>query len=355
MRILFVKLSSIGDIVHTLPVLAAAKRALPESDISWAVERNSAEILRNNPMLFDLIEVDIRALKGKKNLPGKTLETVRTQIRKLRSSEFDLTIDFQGLFKSASVARLAKTNRRFGFSKRNLREPASRVLFDSPIDVEPMQNVILKNLELAERTLRYFLNNSDFHLDKKNLEFPIETGASHKKEADDIARRAGGKFAILNPAGGWVTKRWHAEKYGRLADLLRDKLGMSSVITTGPGELELAETAIAASKSAMPQIAQPSLKGFVELARRAAVYVGADTAPTHLAVAVDCPVVGIFGPTEWWRNGSINPDDICVERNDIECRFDCHRRQCDKWICMDIDVETAFAAVSERLTKHGQI
>jgi ADP-heptose:LPS heptosyltransferase len=78
------------------------------------------------------------------------------------------------------------------------------------------------------------------------------------------------------------------------------------------------------------------LKGFYELAKRARIYIGGDTAPTHLAVAAKTPIIGIFGPTEWWRNGSPNPNDVCIERIDIGCRADCHRRSCDKWICMDI-------------------
>jgi ADP-heptose:LPS heptosyltransferase len=69
----------------------------------------------------------------------------------------------------------------------------------------------------------------------------------------------------------------------------------------------------------------------------------------HIAVAAGAPVVGLFGPTEWWRNGSTNPDDICVERSDIDCRIDCHRRTCSKWICMDSGVATVFEAVKERL------
>ena len=71
--------------------------------------------------------------------------------------------------------------------------------------------------------------------------------------------------------------------------------------------------------------------------------------PTHLAIAAGAPVVGFFGPTEWWRNGSLNPEDICVERNDIDCRVDCHRRTCSNWICMDIPVESVFEAVQKRI------
>jgi ADP-heptose:LPS heptosyltransferase len=89
--------------------------------------------------------------------------------------------------------------------------------------------------------------------------------------------------------------------------------------------------------------------GFFELARRARVYVGGDTGPTHLAIAAKAPVVGLFGPTEWWRNGSLHPDDICVERLDIDCRVDCHRRTCSKWICMDISVGSVLTAVLQRI------
>jgi ADP-heptose:LPS heptosyltransferase len=93
-----------------------------------------------------------------------------------------------------------------------------------------------------------------------------------------------------------------------------------------------------------------SLKGFYSLARGASVYVGGDTGPTHIAVAAGTPIVGLFGPTEWWRNGSPRGEDICVERNDIDCRVDCHRRSCSKWICMDIEVERVMKAVERRLT-----
>ena len=91
------------------------------------------------------------------------------------------------------------------------------------------------------------------------------------------------------------------------------------------------------------------------LAKQAQVYVGGDTGPTHLAVAARTPIVGLFGPTEWWRNGSPYSDDVCVERNDIDCRVDCHRRSCSKWICMDIDVGRVLHAVTDRLRRAGRI
>ncbi|HMJ09602.1 MAG TPA: glycosyltransferase family 9 protein, partial [Pyrinomonadaceae bacterium] len=133
-----------------------------------------------------------------------------------------------------------------------------------------------------------------------------------------------------------------------------DEHGLASVVVTSPAETELAARVLAASKTAKIVAAQPSLKAFYELAKLARLYIGGDTGPTHIAIAAGAPVVGIFGPTEWWRNGSLNASDICVERTDIGCRVDCHRRECSNWICMDIDVDAAAEAVSRRLIRSAQ-
>lgn len=341
MRILFVKLSSIGDIVHTLPTLAAVKKALPNAEISWAVEKSSAEIVRDNPLIDNLIELDTRALRG-----GKVIEEIlpnaSRQMRELRKFTFDAALDFQGLLKSAAIAKLSKAQRTYGFSKQNLREPASRFLLGKTFETPRQIHVIRKNLILAEKAL-------NIAVPTENFEFPIDTSEAHKAEAAKIAAEAGSRFALLNPAGGWTTKLWHAEKFGALADKLWEETGLISIVSTSPAETKLANKVLASSKSRKILSAQPSLKGFYELAKRARVYVGGDTGPTHLAIAARAPVVGLFGPTEWWRNGSPNPADICVERNDIHCRVDCHRRTCANWICMDISVDAVANAVRRRI------
>ncbi|MCY7374529.1 MAG: lipopolysaccharide heptosyltransferase I [Pyrinomonadaceae bacterium] len=341
MKILIVKLSSIGDVVHTLPTLAAIRRALPDAEISWAVEKSAAEILRGNVLIDHLIEIDTRSLRGGKIVGGILLNS-RKQLKKLRVSDFDVALDFQGLLKSAAIAKFSKAKRRYGFSKQNLREPASRFLLNDTFAAEREIHIIRKNLTLAQKALHIPVPDSDF-------EFPIYTSETHRTEAEKIIEQAGENLAILNPAGGWTTKLWSAEKFGALADKLWEENNLISVITTAPNEIELAEKALRNSQSGKIIVAQPSLKGFYELAKRAKIYVGGDTAPTHLAVAAKTPLVGIFGPTEWWRNGSPNEADVCVERNDINCRVDCHRRICNNWICLDISVETVFQAVQKRL------
>lgn len=341
MRILIVKLSSIGDVIHALPALAAIRANLPDAEISWVVENRSAGILRDNRLIDNLIEVDTRSLRGGKVIEEILLDIGR-QLKGLRKFSFDIALDFQGLLKSAVIAKLSKAPARFGFSKESLREPASRFLYTDTVRIEPETHVIRQNLALARAALKIPVPAADF-------DFPIFTSDEDKAEAGEIAARAGQDFAILNPAGGWVTKLWHAEKYGALADRLWEERGLASVIATGPGETELAERVLQNSRSGKAVLTQPSLKGFYELARWAKVYVGGDTGPTHLAVAAGAPIVGIFGPTEWWRNGSPDEKDICVGRTDISCRIDCHRRTCSNWICMETDVETVFQAVRERL------
>jgi lipopolysaccharide heptosyltransferase I len=342
MRILIVKLGSIGDIVHTLPALAAIRKAMPRAEISWVVERRASEILRDNPLLDRLIEVDTKALR-RGLVSGETLRAPRQQLRQLRASAFDLAIDFQGLLKSASIARLSGARRVFGFTRDSLREPASRILLSRSIPTSENLHVIRKNLALAGGALRISISE-----DPNDLEFPIATNSTHQAEALS-AITAGTDYAILNPGGGWPTKLWSAERFGRLADELWSHYALHSLVTHGPGETELAETVLQSSQSGKARAVNVSLKGFYELAKRAQVYVGGDTGPTHLAIAAGAPIVGLFGPTEWWRNGSLRAADICVERVDIDCRTDCHRRVCSKWICMDIEVERVFQAVGQRL------
>jgi heptosyltransferase I len=340
-KILIVKLGSIGDIVHTLPSLAAIRKAMPDAEISWVVENRSAEILRGNELIDRLIDVDTRSLRSGK-VVAEILPRFREQFRALRRTRFDIAIDFQGLLKSAAIAKLSGAKTRYGFARGSLREPASRIFLTHGVEIEGQLNIVRKNLRLAAEALK-------IPVPDENFAFPISTEPAHAREAEQIAGKTGGDFVILNPAAGWVTKMWPAANFGTLADVLWEKFGLTSIIAVGPQENDLAAAVLDASRSGKASVAQASLKGYFELARRARVYVGADTGPMHLAVAAGTPVVGIFGPTEWWRNGSPNPADIAVERTDTGCRVDCHRRTCSNWICMDISVETVAAAVAKRL------
>lgn len=343
MRILIVKLGSIGDIVHTLPALAAIRKGLPQAEISWVVERSSSEILRDNPLLDHLIEVDTKALR-RGLMSGETLRAPRQQLRRLRASAFDIALDFQGLLKSASIARLSGARRIFGYSREGLREPASGLLLSKRVHVPKQTHIIFKALQLVNGALGLPIPSS-----ASELSFPISVREAHRVEAAEATAGTGGSYAILNPGGGWPTKLWSPERFGRLADALWAYCGLHPIVTYGPGEQDLGEAVRNSSQCGKTRLVNVSLKGFYSLAQSARVYVGGDTGPTHIAVAAGAPIVGLFGPTEWWRNGSPTPADICVERTDIDCRVECHRRACSNWICMDIEVERVLRAVATRI------
>ncbi len=346
MKILIVKLGSIGDIVHTLPALAAIHNSLPEAEISWVVEKRAAEILRGNPFISRLIEIDTKSLRQKTN-PRKFLAHVRDELGRLREWKFDVALDFQGLLKSALVGKLSGAKNIYGFSSGSLKEPASRIFLSRSVRTSRRSNVILKNLNLANRSLKLKLSADEIG----EMNFPIALEDKHRAEADEfISSIGGGDFAILNPGGGWPAKLWPAERFGELADRIWNDLEIASAITYGPDEKELAERVIGASGSGKAFAAPLSLRGFFALAQKAKIYVGGDTGPTHLAVAANTPVVGIFGPTEWWRNGSPRKNDIGVRRDDIKIH-ECTRRSNSKCACMDIEVETVFQAVRRRLEK----
>src|SRR5918912_480980 len=187
MKVLIVKLGSIGDIVHTLPALAAVRAALPHAEISWAVERSSAEILKDNPILDRLIEVDTKALR-RGLMSGETLRAPRQQLRRLRASAFDVALDFQGLLKSASIARLSGARRVFGYSRAGLREPASAIFLSKRIAVPRQTHVIHKSLTLLKGALGVSVPEQP-----EELSFPINITAEDEVEAQQVADSSGGK------------------------------------------------------------------------------------------------------------------------------------------------------------------
>ncbi|HVF90746.1 MAG TPA: glycosyltransferase family 9 protein [Blastocatellia bacterium] len=359
MRILIVKLSSIGDVVHTLPAVAFLRRSMPEARLSWVVERRASAILKGSPAIDDLIEIDTRALR-RRPASRSTLEEIRDYSARLRGEggrePVDLAIDFQGLIKSGLVTKMSGAIRRIGFETRELREPPSRLFLTEQIATSRITHVIDKNIALASAALAGSPSSGG---DKPLApparlsplyEFPIEVSPEDELHALEVT---GERFAIVNPGGGWPTKLWPAERFGRVADGLWLEHGIPSLITYGPGEEDLARRVQAASETGAARAVNSTLKQFVALARRAELFVGGDTGPLHIAAASGTPIVGLYGPTSPERNGPFDPLDVTLGR-DLWCRPGCHRRSCWHWECMDIPVSDVLSAITLRLARRSE-
>jgi lipopolysaccharide heptosyltransferase I len=335
MRILIVRLGSLGDVIHALPAVAALRVRYPGATIDWLVDWRNREVLDYVPVLDRRIVLEA---------PGGAASWMAA-LRVLRASRYDVALDFQGLLKSAALARGSGARRVIGFGLQHLRERTARPFYTETVSGEH-EHVIEKNLGLA----------SALGADTSEIRFPLDSPRS------DIVREAYRQagwaescpFAIVNPAAGWPNKRWPADRLGRLAHLVHSRHGLRSLVIWGPGETDLARSVAAASEGAAAVAPRTGVGELIALARAARLVVSGDTGPLHIATAVGTPVVGIFGPTSPVRNGPWSDRDVSVSRFETcECH---HRRRCHiaAWCLADIGVDEVMSAVNRRLEQtHG--
>ncbi len=296
-RILIVRLSAIGDVLHGLPVLCALREALPQAFIGWVVEGVSAQLLRHHRALDELISVPRKWLKSPRTVLG-----LRRQLRTLR---FDVAIDLQGLTKSAVAARLSGAPLRIGYDGHDGRE-LSRVLNNKL--VEPAgTHVVDRNLELL----------APLGISKPRVRFDLDDTPPDLAKAREViaALQLQPRFAVINPGAGWPSKVWPAERYGAVARYLGERYAMRSlVVWAGNQEHAWAEEIVAGSAGFGILAPKTSLRELAAITRRASLFVGSDTGPLHLAVAVDTPSVGMFGPMPAERNGPYGPLHVPVQK-----------------------------------------
>jgi heptosyltransferase-1 len=266
-RILIVRLGAMGDIIHTLPAAASLRASFPEARISWAVEPRWTALLEDNPHIDRVVAVRRDAAHFFESL------------RELRAERYGLAIDFQGLIKSAIVARLSGAARLLGYGSGEARERAA-TLFYSETAEAPAAHVVDKRLDLARAA----------GATKIARAFPLPRGRAE-------GELPSGDFVLASPLAGWGSKQWPREYYRDLAALLREGLGTPLVINGPPN----AADELRAVEGAVPHIS--GIAGLIHATRRATAVVGVDSGPLHLAAALEKPGVAIFGPTDPARNG----------------------------------------------------
>ncbi len=266
-RILAVRLSAMGDIIHTLPAVASLKHNYPGSRLTWVVEPQWAPLLAQNPFVDRVVLL----LRG-------TPAGLWRSSRELWKEGFDFAVDFQGLIKSALVASFAHPERIFGFDTGGVRERAATLFYSNKVS-SGARHVVEKNLDLAAAAGAAALLRT----------FPIPPGFPEGKLPE-------GPFVLACPLAGWRSKEWPLEYYAELAR--RVAAAGLTLVVNGP------QTAASVLEAAAPAWRHTSgLAGLIHAARRAAAYVGVDSGPLHLAAALARPGVAIFGPTDPERNG----------------------------------------------------
>jgi heptosyltransferase I len=346
-RFLIVRLSSIGDIVHALPAVTALGEAFPHAEISWAIEKRYAMLLDGNPFVRRVISLD--TLGWRSRLASScTMEEVVRSILALREFQFDAAIDFQGLIKSGLIAWVSRSQERLGFAEYWLREPAAGAFYTQRVSPRDRRHVIEMNLALVERL-------GVPALQPRQWRFPLPRGASQEQVIGErLAALGVEEFIIINPGGGWVSKRWSPRNY---ADLLRlierhhRELGGSILLTGSPDEEALIQEILERSGSKQAMYFASTLTQFIALAHRAKLFVGGDTGPLHLAAAVGTPIVAIYGPTDRARNGPFSASDITLSNDGA---IDHTRRAHKPTFLPGIAVESVLGAILERAGRsHG--
>ena len=331
---LIVRLGSLGDLIHTLPAVAALRRAHPDAPIDWLVEPEHRELLDLVPILSNVIVMKGRSLSG-----------WWATSRELRARRYEAALDFQGLIKSAALARLSGARRVVGFDGVALREPAARHFYTTIATVGEGRHVIQKNLALVDAVLGRTGASSSV---AAPLEFPIRDIVS--PAVHTVRQQVSGRFALVNPGAAWPNKRWPADRFGVIASMLRRDCDLVPVVLWGPGERALAESVVAASGGAAVVAPETQLPDLVALSREASFMISGDTGPLHIACAAGTPSVALFGPTDAKRNGPWNPRDVVLTRYEsCPCHY---KRQClqpEKWCLADVAVDEVRTAVRTRL------
>jgi heptosyltransferase I len=326
-RFLVVRMSALGDIIHTLPAVCALRDSFPKAQIDWLVDQKWSGILEGNPGIDNVIAIDRSSWRN-----------VMSGVRRLRRTNYTTAVDFQSLYRSAILGWLSGAPQRVGFDANYSRESGAALFYTRVVSPRRAHKVE-HNLELAEA----------MGARTSEIRFPLPAVAEATQVVERILAAKGvGEYFVLSPGGGWGSKCWPPERYGELHRALRQKYGWRGVISFGPGERSLAETVRRSAGSPEPLVEMFDIKQLIALLRRAKFLVAGDTGPLHLASALGTPVVGLYGPTDPGRNGPYSSRDIVVRKarpEDTTYR----RGKSPSRAMLAITVEDVLNAVERRL------
>lgn len=313
-KILIVKPSSLGDVVHSLPFLNSIKSCFPKSEIHWVIAKGLEEILEGHPMIDRLIIIK-KDMWKKISKTGKTIKEVRELVRGLRNENYDLVIDLQGLLRSGIIAMSTRSPLRVGFAE--ARE-GSKFFYNKKIAGGTNLHAVDRYLKIAEA----------LGCNTENIIFPFPLIKNNPTEIQKLKNLLD-KYAVIVPGARWETKTWPAENFGELASML----SLKSVVIGSKADIPVAERVVEASGGNAVSVAgKTSLRELIEIMRDARFVISNDSGPMHIAAGFKVPVIAIFGPTSPIRTGPYGEGHIVIKSN-AECS-PCFKKRCKDLKCM---------------------
>lgn len=345
-NILIIKLSSIGDVVHALPFLEAVKKSFPDSKIDWLVEEEASQVIAGHPAINRVIISRRKAWEKEILNPlnfAKVFSETLGFYKELRMCSYDIVVDLQGLFRSGFLTALSKGKRKAGMS--GGREGASFFLNEPPVPVDYEQHAVDRYLKAAK-----YLG-----CPISGFKGEIPVFAQDKKLADEILGSADKNQNVIavNPMAKWKTKLWAPDKFSELASVLQKEINCRVIFTGSSQDRPVIDGIIKQTgneSGAVNLAGRTSLKELACLYSRCSVLVCTDTGPMHIAAAMGCRVVALFGPTSPLRTGPYGRGHM-VLRSGIDCS-PCFKKECDGMKCMeDISVNAVIDAVRNIIFK----
>jgi heptosyltransferase I len=323
LNILIVKMSAIGDVIHTLPALTALRRHYPRAKIDWLIEESAVEAVRGHKALDRLLIWRRRSSIEQFHSGNRYafLNEIRRLAKELRAIHYDLVIDFHALLKSSLWVVLARGDRKAGFGRGMEHAEGSYLFLNERVPAISME------VHALDRGLM-LLNALGIPADKVVYDFPIleDNEAQARALLEVGGMKSEGPLLSIHPMTLWPTKLWANRRFGEVADRLIEK-GFRVAFTGGAADARSIDEICGGMKHPVMRLdGRTSLKTLAAVYRLARVVVSTDTGPMHIAAAVGTPVVALFGPTAPWRTGP-HGKEHSVLRVELDCS-PCFRRRC---------------------------
>ncbi len=324
MKVLVVKVSALGDVIHALPVLDYLHQAAPGIEIGWVVEEGNREILEGHPLLSRLHIIRTKAWR-RDPLSDTTRREIAAVRRDLREAGYDIAFDLQGNIKSGIITWLSGARRRYGFDRDGVRETPNLFFTTNQVPLRRQDH------HISHRSLRVV--SVPFGRDYTGMTIGSDIFTSPDDDAAAeafLATLDDGLAFLFHNGTTWTTKLWHEGGWIDLGRRVLERFPDSSILLSwgNEQEKEVAENIAAAIGNGVRVLPRLTLKGFCALLKKVDLVVGGDTGPIHMAAAVGTPTVSFYRATDGMRNGPRGNHHVVLQ-SPLDCTA-CLRKTCDK-------------------------